>query len=84
MDNDQLSLQNPSGLHRYDCYASWPGSGPKGETCAKCRFLVADKSKYVCSKYKALTGHKGRPISSSSFACRYFEPRPDPRTLKGA
>lgn len=57
-------------------YAGFPGSGPIGATCSKCALQVADRSRFVCSKYQALTGRKGSPISPARSACRYFQERP--------
>lgn len=58
------------------CYASFPGSGPMGATCSGCSFQAADRAKFVCSKFQALTGRKGKPISPATSACRYFKERP--------
>jgi hypothetical protein len=70
-----LPLENSTGPARRECHAHFPGTGPFGEICARCALLVPEKSKFVCSKYKALTGRKGKPISPNSSACKYFEQR---------
>lgn len=60
---------------RLGCYASFPGSGPSAATCSGCAFQSPDKAKFVCDKYQALTGRKGKPISPATAACRYFTAR---------
>lgn len=57
------------------CYAALPGTGPTGAICSGCTLLVSEGSKFICSKYAKLTGRKGKPVSSNSSACRYFEQR---------
>jgi hypothetical protein len=71
-----LPLQNSSGVAKFECHASWPGGGPSGEICARCALLAPAGSKFVCSKFQALTGRRGKPISPNSSACRYFTQRP--------
>jgi hypothetical protein len=70
-----LSLQSSNGAAKFECHAHFPGTGPIGEICARCALLEADKNKFVCGKYRQLTGRKGKPISPNSSACRYFEKR---------
>lgn len=60
---------------RLGCYASFPGSGPASATCSGCAFQSPDKAKFVCDKFQALTGRKGKPISPATSACRYFAAR---------
>jgi hypothetical protein len=82
MDN-LFPLLNSSSAAKLGCYASLPGTGPSGEICARCSLLEPLKSKFVCGKYKSLTGRQGRPISPNSAACKYFVARPafnSPRT----
>jgi hypothetical protein len=74
MLNNMPLLENERRV-QLGCYAHLPGSGPDGEICARCVLLVPQGSKFVCSKYKALTGRAGKPISPNSSACRYFEQR---------
>jgi hypothetical protein len=58
------------------CFASFPGSGPAGEICSRCSLLTPEGSRFVCDKYRQLTGRKPKPISPNSSACRYFIARP--------
>jgi hypothetical protein len=74
MDNNYPLLDTDRKV-QMGCYASLPGSGPAGEICSRCVLLVPQGSKFVCGKYKALTGRAGKPISPNSSACRYFELR---------
>ena len=57
-------------------YAGFPGTGPAGEVCSRCRLQTADRAKFYCSKFQTLTGRRGSAISPGSPACRYFEARP--------
>jgi hypothetical protein len=56
-------------------FAALPGTGPAAAICSGCVLLVPQGSKFVCGKYKALTGRAGKPISPNNSACRYFEQR---------
>jgi hypothetical protein len=68
-------LLNSGGTAKLGCHAAIPGTGPSGQICARCSLLTADGSRFVCDKYRTLTGRKGKPISPNSAACRYFEQR---------
>jgi hypothetical protein len=57
------------------CYAAVPGTGPAGALCSGCVLLVPESSKFVCTKYRALAGRKGKAVSPSPDACRSFEQR---------
>ena len=57
------------------CYAAMPGSGPAGEACSRCQGLVADGSRFYCSRYTQMMRRQGKPISPGSAACRHFEQR---------
>jgi hypothetical protein len=81
--NNNSPLLNAGSTLKFGCYAHLPGTGPFGQTCSACNLQVPDKSKFVCSKYQKLTGRKGKPISTGSPACKYFEPRPAFNTVKG-
>jgi hypothetical protein len=69
-------LLNVSGKARMGCYATFPGTGPHGSKCSGCIHQAPDKSRFVCAKFRVLTGRKGSPIDPSSPACRYFAARP--------
>ena len=75
MENN-LPLLNVGGKARLGAYASFPGTGPRDARCSGCAYQSPDGSRFVCGKYKALTGRKGGPIDPSSPACRYFAARP--------
>jgi hypothetical protein len=75
MENN-LPLLNVGGKARMGCYAAFPGTGPRGARCSGCAHQCPDGSRFVCGKYKALTGRKGSPIDPGSPACRYFAARP--------
>ena len=68
-------LLDIGGKVQLGCHAHLPGTGPTGAICSGCVLLVPAGSKFLCSKYQRLTGRKGKPISPSSSACRYFEQR---------
>lgn len=70
-----MPILNPDKPARFGCYASFPGSGPSGEVCSRCAHQLADKSRFVCDKFRQMTGRKGSPISPGTAACRYFQPR---------
>lgn len=74
MEN-KFALLNSGRRSQIGCYAGIPGTGPTGAICSGCVLLVPEGSKFVCSKYRRITGRKGKPISGNSAACRYFEPR---------
>jgi hypothetical protein len=57
------------------CYAHLPGSGPAGEICSRCSFLTPQGSRFVCFKYRTMTGRVPKPISPNSSACKYFTAR---------
>jgi hypothetical protein len=69
-------LLNVNGKVRLGAYASFPGTGPRGCRCSGCLHQCPDGSRFVCARYKALTGRKGGPIDPGSLACRYFAARP--------
>lgn len=69
-------LLNVGGKARMGCYAAFPGTGPQGARCSGCAHQAPDGSRFVCAKYKALTGRRGSPIDPNSPACRYFAARP--------
>jgi hypothetical protein len=75
MENN-LPLLNVGGKARMGCYAAFPGTSPLDARCSGCAHQSPDGSRFVCGKYKALTGRKGGPIDPSSPACRYFAARP--------
>jgi hypothetical protein len=75
MENN-FSLLNVGGKARMGCYAAFPGTGPQGARCSGCAHQSPDGSRFVCGKYKTLTGRKGSPIDLGSPACRYFAARP--------
>ena len=56
-------------------YAGFPGTGPTGEVCSRCAHQLPDRAKFICDKYRAITGRKGSPIYPGTSACRYFEAR---------
>ena len=74
MLNDMPLLQNERRV-QLGCYAHIPGSGPRGEICSRCAMLAPDGSRFVCDKYRTMTGRKGKPISPNSSACKYFVAR---------
>jgi hypothetical protein len=82
MLND-MPLLNVGGKAQLGNFAALPGSGPAGSVCSGCSLLTPDGSRFVCGKYKTLTGRKGKPISSGAAACRYFAPRPAFNSTKG-
>jgi hypothetical protein len=69
-------LLNVGGKAKMGCYASFPGTGPQGARCSGCAYQSPDGTRFVCGKYRALTGRKGGPIYLDSPACRYFAARP--------
>ena len=75
MENN-LPLLNVGGKARMGCYAAFLGTGPQGARCSGCAHQSPTGSRFVCGKYKALTGRKGSPIDPGSPACRYFAARP--------
>lgn len=76
-------LLNINGKAALGNFAALPGTGPSGSVCSGCVALLPDGSRFVCGKYQRLTGRKGKPISPSSSACRYFDPRPAFNSTKG-
>lgn len=83
MENN-YPLLNISGKAQLGNFAALPGTGPAGEVCSRCSQLDPAGAKFVCGKFKALTGRKGKPISPNSSACRYYVPRPAFNTPKGS
>jgi hypothetical protein len=82
MDNT-MPLLNVGRKAALGNFAALPGSGPLGQTCSKCNRLQPTGSKFVCGHFKTLTGRAGKPIDSSSAACRYFIERPPFNATKG-
>ena len=68
-------LLNVGGKAQLGCHAALPGTGPTGAVCSGCSLLTPDGSRFVCGKYRSLTGRKGKPISPASSACRYYDHR---------
>ena len=58
-------------------YAARPGSGPKGETCGSCRFIVRfERSKvwHKCELRRQTWTHgRGSDILVGAPACRFWE-----------
>lgn len=75
MEND-TPLLNSDRKVQMGCFAALPGTGPVGQICSHCSMLDPAGSKFVCAKYKVLSGRQGKPISPNSAACRYFQQRP--------
>jgi hypothetical protein len=73
--NNNTPLLNVGGKAQLGSFAALPGTGPTGEVCSRCSLLTPEGSRFVCAKYRALTGRKGKPISPGSACCRYFEQR---------
>ena len=73
--NNNYPLLNVGAKARLGNFAALPGTGPKGAVCSGCARLTPDGSKFVCEKYRTLTGRKGRAISPGSSACRYYDHR---------
>ncbi len=72
---NNLPLLSADKKNAIGCYAAMPGGGPTGEVCSRCQGLVADGSKFYCSRYTQMMRRQGKPISPGSAACRYFEAR---------
>lgn len=51
--------------------AHFAGTGPRGETCGRCRFRAALDGR--CRKYRELMQMRGKPVSTGNAACKYFE-----------
>lgn len=72
-------LASPGAVRKFGGYAYFPGTGPKGETCARCVHKLDQPGKrVVCMKWKALMRFRGHPksmpkIESGAPACKYFE-----------
>jgi hypothetical protein len=47
-----------------------------GATCATCSHLTTSGKTATCGKFQAMTGRRGKPIDTSTAACRYFAHRP--------
>jgi hypothetical protein len=75
MENN-FPLLNVGGKTRMGCYAAFPGTGPQGTRCSGCAHQSPDGARFVCTKYRALTGRKGSRIDPGSPACHYFAARP--------
>lgn len=75
-------LLNTDRKAQLGCFAALPSTGPKGAVCSGCAALLPDGAKFICGKWKALMGRKGKPISPNSSACRYFDKRPAFNTTK--
>ena len=75
MDNNSplLSTNRKVALGNY---ASIPGSGPMGSACANCAHLATSGKTATCGKFQAMTGRRGKPIDTSTAACRYYQHRP--------
>jgi hypothetical protein len=71
-DSPLLSAVNKISLSNY---AGIPGTGPVDAVCSGCTFLEADGSRFLCAKYRTMTGRKGQHIRSDTPACRYFQQR---------
>jgi hypothetical protein len=82
--NNTYPLLNVGGKAQLGNFAALPGTGPAGSVCSGCSLLTPDGSRFVCGKYRVLTGRKGKPISPGSAACRYFQQRPAFNATKGA
>ena len=57
-------------------YAYHPGTGPKGETCASCRFDRRYRRWHKCGHEFAVrkhTGGRGSDILARAPACKYWE-----------
>lgn len=63
MENN-LPLLNVGGKARMGCYAAFPGTGPQDARCSGCAYQSPDGSRFICGKYRALTGRKGGPTDS--------------------
>jgi hypothetical protein len=81
MEND-YPLLNVAGKARLGSYATFPGTGPQGARCSGCTHQAAQGTRFVCGKYKVLTGRQGSPIDPASPACRYFTTRPTLSTAR--
>jgi hypothetical protein len=71
-----MPILSPDKPAKLGSYAGFPGTGPTGEVCSRCALQVADRSKFICDKFRQMTGRKGSPISPGTAACRYFQARP--------
>jgi hypothetical protein len=47
-----------------------------GQVCATCANLVTSSKTATCGKFQAMTGRRGKPIDTSTAACRYYAHRP--------
>jgi hypothetical protein len=72
-DTPLLSVGKKTSLGNY---ASIPGTGPHGAVCATCSHLITAGKTATCGKFQALTGRRGKPIDTSTAACRYYQHRP--------
>jgi hypothetical protein len=70
---NEMPIHSVSKIAKHGCYANLSGFGPVGEVCSSCAFLVAEKSKFICFKYREMVSRKGSPISPASAACKYFK-----------
>jgi hypothetical protein len=68
-------LLNSAATTQHGCYAAIPGTGAAGTVCSGCGRLEPDGSRFRCGHFKALTGRKGKHISSAAAFCHYFEQR---------
>jgi hypothetical protein len=73
---NNLPILNTDRPAKMGSYAGFPGTGPAGEVCSRCALQVADRSKFLCDKFREMTGRKGSPISPGTAACKHFKPRP--------
>ena len=61
--------------------AHFAGTGPVGATCSRCKFWQKSggqqksgrKPKYICEKFRTMTGDAAKLIPGTSPACRHFE-----------
>lgn len=71
-------VASPLEKRTFGCYAHFPGTGPRGETCNSCTHLDRLKSGPVCRKWQALMTRfgkkpKAQAISSQAAACKYWQ-----------
>lgn len=68
----------PRGKHYVEPrgYAYFPGTGPAGETCKTCQFVVKFRRWHKCDKARAKwTGGRGSDVLATAPACKYWLPQ---------
>lgn len=72
---NNFPILNSSKTATLGNHAGIPGTGPTGAACSGCASLQRQGARAVCGKFQEITHRKGKPIDTSTAACRYYVAR---------